>query len=342
MPLPVKQVFYETFGDPEKVLSIQETTIHPENLGPTEVLVRWLAAPVNPADLAQIAGAYGIRPSLPAVPGIEGCGVVEKVGSKVTNQKVGDNIIPLEGVGTWRTHGIHDSAQLFAFGKGLPTSTVATMLVNPPTAYRLLKNFVELKKGDVVVQNGANSAVGKYVIQLAHLWGVKTINVVRNRPDIEQLKVELKKYGADEIYTEEEASSGFSGLSFKQALPEIQGARLALDCVGGEASLLVSSTLGPGGALVNYGAMSGKPLQVSPTALIFKNVKVHGFWITSWYSHAEQEARTKMFTELAMLFKEGKLKTPLHVEHRLEEFAKAVNATRSSANSKQILIPSKL
>ncbi|KAH7720058.1 oxidoreductasezinc-binding dehydrogenase family protein [Aphelenchoides avenae] len=333
MPLPVKQVVHQTFGDPEKVLTIQETTIHPENLGPTEVLVRWLAAPVNPADLAQIAGAYGIRPSQPAVPGMEGCGVVEKIGSKVNGQKVGDYVIPLEGVGTWRTHGIHDSAQLFAFGKGLPTSTVATMLVNPPTAYRLLKNFVELKKGDLVVQNGANSAVGKYVIQLAHLWGVKTINVVRNRPDIEQLKAELKKYGADEIYTEEE---------FKQALPKIQGARLALDCVGGEASLLVSSTLGPGGALVNYGAQSGKPLQVSPTALIFKNIKVHGFWITNWYNHAQQEDRTKMFTELATLFKEDKLKTPLHVEHRLEDFAKAVKATRSSANSKQILIPSKL
>ncbi|KAH7711389.1 CBN-MECR-1 protein, partial [Aphelenchoides avenae] len=78
VPLSVKQVIYQGFGVPEEVLTFQETTVHPENLGLTEVLVRWLAAPMNPADLAQIAGGYGIRPSLPAVPGIEGCGVVEK------------------------------------------------------------------------------------------------------------------------------------------------------------------------------------------------------------------------------------------------------------------------
>ncbi|KAH7702127.1 oxidoreductase, partial [Aphelenchoides avenae] len=205
MPLTVKQVTFNGFGDPTQVLSLQETTINPENLSATQVLVRWLAAPVNPADVWQIIGEYGTLPSsFPAVPGIEGCGVVEKIGSEVTTLNVGDYVLGAGGFGTWRTHGIHESAQLVPFGKGLPTSTIATILVNPPTAYRMLKDIVELKKGDVVVQNGANSSVGKYVIQLAHLWGFKTVNVVRDRPTIDDLKAELKEYGADEVYTVEE------------------------------------------------------------------------------------------------------------------------------------------
>ncbi|KAH7720054.1 CRE-MECR-1 protein [Aphelenchoides avenae] len=206
MPLIVKQVIYDGFGDPDKVLSLQETTIYPENIGSTEVLVRWLAAPVNPSDLMQLSGEYGLLPtSFPTVAGNVGCGVVEKVGSKVTDVNVGGYVIPQRHlVGTWRTYGIHGRSQLIPFGNGLPISVVTTIILNPPTAYRLLKDFVELKNDDVVVQNGANSEVGKYIIQLAHLWGFKTVNVVRDRPTIGDLKAELKEYGADEAYTEEE------------------------------------------------------------------------------------------------------------------------------------------
>lgn len=59
------------------------------------------------------------------------------------------------------------------FGTDLPTTTLATILATPPTAYRLLKDFVELRRGDVIVQNGANSAVGKYFIQVRLAGGTK-------------------------------------------------------------------------------------------------------------------------------------------------------------------------
>ncbi|KAH7720067.1 Protein MECR-1 [Aphelenchoides avenae] len=205
--------------------------------------------------------------------------------------------------------------------------TLATLLATPPTAYRLLKDFVELKKGDVIVQNGANSAVGKYVIQLAHFWGFKTINVVRNRPNIVHLKAELRGFGADEVYTEDE---------FKK-LPENMHARLALDCVGGESSLLLSSTLVPGGVLVNYGSMSGQPVQVSPRDLIFKNIHVRGFLLKNFYEKASVEDRTETFAELVKMFKEGAIKTPTYSEHLLDNVAEAVKASRASTNSKQIL-----
>jgi len=63
------------------------------------------------------------------------------------------------------------------------------MNVNPCTAYRMLKDFVQLKPGDTVIQNGGNSAVGQLVIQLCKIWNYKTINVIRDRPNVQELKV---------------------------------------------------------------------------------------------------------------------------------------------------------
>ena len=58
----------------------------------------------------------------------------------------------------------------------------------------MLKDFVSLKPGDCVLQNGSNSAVGQAVIQIARTLGVTTVNVVRDREDIDSLKQRLTEY----------------------------------------------------------------------------------------------------------------------------------------------------
>jgi len=63
----------------------------------------------------------------------------------------------------------------------VPGPYAATVGINPSTAYRLLRDFISLKPGDVIVQNGANSMVGFAVVQLAREMGVKTINIVRGQ-----------------------------------------------------------------------------------------------------------------------------------------------------------------
>lgn len=63
--------------------------------------------------------------------------------------------------------------------------------VNPCTAYRMLKDFIPLKTGDTVIQNGSNSAVGQMVVQLCKIWGIKSVNIVRNRSDVQNLKVKM-------------------------------------------------------------------------------------------------------------------------------------------------------
>lgn len=73
----------------------------------------------------------------------------------------------------------------------------------------MLHDFVSLNKDDVVIQNGANSACGQNVIQLANIFGFKSVNIIRNRPepDLENLKNHLKCLGATHVLTEEELRS---------------------------------------------------------------------------------------------------------------------------------------
>lgn len=167
-----------------------------------------LAAPINPADINTIQGVYPIKPPLPSVPGNEGVGEVLEVGEGVKNLKVGDKVLPKErSWGTWRSHAIGNASQFLKIHSDVNLVAAATMSVNPCTAYRMLKDFVELEEKDVVIQNGANSACGQSVIQFCKIWGYITVNVVRNRTEIESLKNQLKSLGADYVLTEEEVAT---------------------------------------------------------------------------------------------------------------------------------------
>ncbi|KAI1704230.1 zinc-binding dehydrogenase domain-containing protein [Ditylenchus destructor] len=329
MSVTVKKLVYKENGDPGKVIQLEESILSTESLGDSEVLVRWLAAPINPSDLGQIKGTYAVKPPLPAVAGLEGCGEVEKVGSKVTTLKPGDWVIPSSsGIGTWRTYGIYDEDKLTPIHKSFSKLSAATIMVNPPTAYRLLKDIVELKPGDVVAQNGANSACGRYIIQFCRLWGYKTVNVIRDRPGVQDVKEELKDWGADEVYTEEE---------FSKLASNLKGVKLAIDCVGGEKTMLLLPALEKEGTLVIYGEMSSQPAQIDQRSLIFKDLHVRGFWLAKYYGENPND-RSQMFAEIGKLLSEGKLKDAPFTEHKIEDFAEAIRASRSSSNSKQIFV----
>ena len=120
-------------------------------------------------------------------------------------------------------------------------------MINPPTAYAMLKDFVPLQPGDYVIQNSANSGVGRAVIEIAHAYGYKTINLVRDRPEIATLKNELKSLGADLVFTEEEFQKEGRKIANEYDI------KLALNGVGGKSALMISSALAPKGTMVTYG-----------------------------------------------------------------------------------------
>ncbi|XP_018323435.1 enoyl-[acyl-carrier-protein] reductase, mitochondrial-like [Agrilus planipennis] len=300
------KLVFQNHGPPASVVKLVDEPITP--LRPDEVLVKMLAAPINPADINTIEGVYPSELKLPAVPGFEGVGKVVNVGDNIKELKPNDHVVPLkETLGTWRTYAKFPGHLLLKVPKDLGIVQAATLIINPCTAYRMLKDFANLKPGDVIIQNGANSAVGQNVIQIAKRMGLKTVNVVRDRPEIVDLKCTLKNLGAHTVLTEEEVKKTDI---FKKSLPK---PKLALNCVGGQNALEILKTLQEGCTMVTYGGMSRKPVIAPTSALIFKDVHVKGFWVTSWNKQMFKSKKwLQMYNDLINMMLKKELKVPSH------------------------------
>ncbi|RWS28030.1 trans-2-enoyl-CoA reductase-like protein [Leptotrombidium deliense] len=286
-------------------------------------------APINPADINTIQGVYAVKPQLPAVAGNEGVAKIVKVGHKVKRLSVGDWVIPAksEGAfGTWRTHCIGSEENFFPLIKGIDKFSAAQLSVNPCTAYRMLKDFVSLKPGDCVIQNGANSAVGINVIQLAREWGIKTINVIRSRPDLDTLKKELQQLGADYVVTEEELRLEIMNDIWKSGIPK---PKLALNCVGGKNATDCLRHLDFRGTMVTYGGMSKQPVIIPTGSLIFKDQIFKGYWMSRWIKENWQsDERSTMMQYLCNALKDGKLKSAKAIPYKLDDYKQALEILR--------------
>ena len=98
-------------------------------------------------------------------------------------------ILP-HNLGTWRDAVAVKADELVVVPPGIEPVHAAMLKINPMTAWRLLHDYVELKRGDWLIQNAANSAAGRAVIQIAHDLGYKTVNVVRRAELLDELHAE--------------------------------------------------------------------------------------------------------------------------------------------------------
>ena len=190
-------ICHHEYGIPEEVAQVEAWEL--PAIAADQVLVEMKASPINPADINRFEGTYPIRSPLPAVAGNEGVGIIVETGSAVSNLRVGQPVISLDRVGHWCDAYAADPQNLISLPGDTPLEQAAMLSVNPPTAWRMLKAFVDLKPGDWVIQNAANSGVGRAVIQIARLRGIKTVNVVRRKELIPELEAE----GADIVVTDE-------------------------------------------------------------------------------------------------------------------------------------------
>jgi trans-2-enoyl-CoA reductase len=317
---------YDTHGNPADVLHVESRPWPAPASG--EAVVKIRAAPINPADLNQIEGKYPVRAELPATPGFEGAGVIDEVAANVTNVRVRDLVILPHNVGTWRDAVAVKAADLVVVPEGIEPVCAAMLKINPMTAWRLLHDYVELKRGDWLIQNAANSAAGRAVIQIARELGYRTVNVVRRAELIDELRAE----GGDVVLVDgeslrEEVKAAASGAPI----------RLGLNAVGGGSALRLANCLAPGSTLVTFGAMSLQPLKIPNGLLIFKDLRFRGIWINKWYDSATEEQRMEAFRPLFEMAKRGLLKTKVEKAYPLSEVKAAVTQAAQGKRSGKII-----
>ena len=294
-----------------------------------QVLIKVLAAPINPSDVLTLTGQYGMLPPLPAIGGNEGVGDIAALGPDVSGLNVGQRVLLPVGCGTWSTHVVADAKRLMPLPNAADPVQMSMLTVNPPTAALMLSEFVDLQAGEWVIQNAANSGVGGYLIQIARARGLKTVNVVRR----ESALASLADSGGDVVLVD--------GPDLHKRVAEATGKariRLGIDAVGGASTEHLARCLAEGATLVNYGAMSGEPCQISPGSFVFRDITLRGFWLALWFRKATPQQQMALYGDLAKRIAGGELHARVHATFPVERIKDAVTAAAAGKRDGKIVI----
>lgn len=319
-----RSLVYSSYGDFKEVLSLATQAL-PE-IQPTQVLIKRLASVIHPSDFGKIQGTYGRLSPLPAVAGREGVGEICEVGKDVKAFKVGMRVRMPEDLGTWQDYCVAEVKDLLPVSMGMKIEEAAQAFINPPTALRLLNDFVPLKARDWVIQNAATSCVGRCVIQLAKIYGYKTINVVRDANQAD----DLKKLGATCVITLDQ---------IKQIKDFTEGAlpKLALNSISGDFALGLIKALDENGTMVTFGAMTGEKVRFPTRELIFKNIQLRGFWMDRWMRLRPALEKKACLQQIFNWIQSKKLILPVDATYSLEQWQQALQHAQSGKLKGKVL-----
>ena len=335
----MKVAIYRKNGNPAEVIElIEEIEQEPKS---NEVVVSVEATPIHLGDLYNMEGIDGFKFSLPMVPGIEGVGRIIKLGKSIRNFKENDRVLFLSSAhvegytsnqqGTWRDQIRLPSEILIPCPEGDPAQFAN--IVNPATAYVFLYDLVKPEKDEWIIQNAANSNVGRYIIKLANRYGCKTLNVVRRK----ELINELKDLGADEVVLDgddldEKVNKATSGSKI----------RFALDALAGDAPAKLAKCLVYGGIVYNYGLVSKKPCQMPTWLMLNRDIRLQGFFAGTQLLEKSLEGKKALIAELGEIIGKGEMPSKIAKTYPLTKIKDAlIHATNSGSerDGKIILLP---
>jgi len=307
--------------EPGGALSLEESA-DPAAPAGDEVIVAMRRMPINPADLLLIEGSYGFFPGYPQVIGAEGVGEVVAVGNAVSNLSVGDRVLPLSR-GNWATHRRLKRGDLVRLSPSLSLDAAAVLRINPATAWRML-DIAPAEQGDWIIQNGAGSMVARWIRRLA---------LDRRRPVIDVLRRPGSPTGSDHIVIDVG--------QLAQAARNIVGegrVSLALDCVAGEASGRLAETLAPGGTMLLFGHLSGRPCTIPSALLTGRQLCVRGFSLRPDEEGSSNSELQALFDKLAVIAGEPEMAPVVAAHYPLSALDEALRHAKSPDPGGRVLL----
>jgi NADPH:quinone reductase-like Zn-dependent oxidoreductase len=332
----MKALVFEMNGEPHDVLRLCD--LADPVPGPRDVVVRVLLAPVHPSDLQIIRGRFGRQPQLPASPGLECVGVIERIGSRVVGLSIGIRVIVLGVLGTWRERIACAAERVVPIPERISDEDAAQAVVDPLTACALTLFEHQLQRDDWLIQTGAGSSVGRLVLQLARIRGFKTINIVRRVVQIQ----EIEALGGDVVISTEHQSWPAQLVCATRGLNVTK----AVDCVGGWTAANVERALAPGGRMLVYGASSShavderaaNEVSLFAPSLIYNACTVQGWFLYHWLDEIPlAEAVSTLRCALGYLASGG-LRLPSAVRYPMARIQDAIADSESGSLSGRTLI----
>lgn len=315
--------FYE-FGSPRDVLRVESKTI--EQPKDNEVLVRMLARPMNPSDLIPIRGAYSHRISLPNIPGYEGVGIVVGVGPSVSNDLIGQRVLPLRGEGTWQEFVKTSSEFAVSIPDSIDDFTAAQMYINPITAWVVCTEVLKLKPDDVLLVNACGSSIGRIFAQLSKILGFRLIAVTRNNKYTD----DLLQIGASYVIDNSKDSLHETVMELTNGI----GADAAIDSIGGSDGNELAFSVRPNGNFITIGLLSG--VQVNWAEIVNQaKVNANMFHLRHWNKNISTDKWQETFYHLINLITDKELRLmKVDSQYDLHDVKKAVEFVESSKVNK--------
>lgn len=308
----MRAIELRSYGEPSSGFAVVDQA-EPGQPGAGEILVAMDYAPVNLNDLYVMQGVFPVHPVLPSPIGNEGVGHIIAVGAGVTSLSIGDRVLlPLYSL-TWRERLLVPAAAVTVLPKDADPEQLAMLRINAVTAGLLLSQYVDLDRGDWVIQNAGNAALARTVTALAKARGLKTINLVRRLDAV----ADALAAGADAAFVDNEAA-----LAPILAAVGERGIKLAVDGVGGTAVGRLAAALSPKGTIVSYGILGGDIVaSASAIDIIFKDLTYRGFYLDK----PEYASLTpSIIAEAAELVASGHLQIPIAGVYTIDDLGSAI------------------
>ncbi len=336
----MKAVRFDRYGEPKDVLTVTE---HPVPVpGPGEVRLKIKLSPVNPSDLLYVRGHYsGVAEHFPSGAGFESVSVVDALGPGVEGPPVGRRVFAHNGSGgNWSEYVVLPAQTAWPVPDDLPDEQVASLMINPATAILMVRHVLAVPRGQWLLQSAAGSELGRMIIRLAKHDGIRTVNVVRRREAVQ----ELKDLGADEVIV---SSDGPIDEQVRRIVGP-RGVDFALDPVAGQTGSQIFRSLSPDGRMLLYGSLSGEGITVGddPRLTLSGRRTVEVYWLGYWLTRLQKSgffppgrpAIQQLIEEIAGLIRTGVLETSPGKRFGLDQIRAAVTEAESVGRSGKVLI----
>jgi NADPH2:quinone reductase len=313
-------------GGPEK-LRWEEVQVGAPGEG--QVRVRSTAVGLNFVDTYQRSGLYQLP--LPFTLGSEGAGVVEAVGPKVKEFKVGDRVAYAGPLGAYAEVLLRPTDRLVKIPAGVDDKTAAAMMLKGLTAQYLLRRTYRVKKGDTILMHAAAGGVGQILCQWAKALGATVIGTVGS----DEKAALAKKAGCKHVIV----TSRENFVERVKAITKGKGVPVVYDGVGKDTFMGSLDCLSPLGLLASFGNASGAVSQFNPGVLAQKGSLFLTRPTLVTYT-ATREALVSAARELFAVVKSGKVKIAINQTYPLREAAQAqrdLEARKTTGST--VLIP---
>jgi NADPH:quinone reductase-like Zn-dependent oxidoreductase len=326
LPQKMTAVFVNT--ETGKLLTKQVDVPKP---GKGEVLIKMLAAPINPSDLAK-AREITAEKSLTFIPGIEGCGRVVAAGKGfLPSLFLGKRVAffaKYPHSGSWAEYILTTAGSCFPLSKSISNEQAAMLIVNPMTALAFL-DFAKKNKHKAVISTAAGGALGKLISNLFEKNQIKMLNIVRNEEAAEKLRKENRK---NVMHSSE--------IDFQNKLKnwcEVNKATLLFDAVGGELLSSLLPILPACSTVLLYGNLSLQKIEFMPTELLRENKKIVGFFLGHWIEENGMIKTASNLINVNHLLKKG-METRVQASFSLNDIQKAVDLYEGNMSLGKVLL----